>query len=230
MERKQNENRDIDDHVNRHTDRNEDSGRHYNTFSLSEKNNYHNVPVNTTNMASGPPVTNPMPVNQGYQMGAYQVQYQNQHSNMNFTSPIQGYSQGLSGYQSQLPPLNRVNVDFKFPIMHNSHSLPTNDLTLQNSEIPSSFGFNPFVNAQYRIPAYNTASLNNGQIYIAARPLKVVPFGQQNGGMGSYMVGDNKLILKATPLQQVIQIPLSMVTQPQYAQGGEFHFLRDQFR
>lgn len=127
-----------------------------------------------------------------------QVRYQNNQSitYMNLSE----YNQ----YQGQLPPLNKVNMDF-------------NSQLVQTPDMNSNMGFNPFQNSQYRVQYMNSHMINmNG-----AGPIKVIQLTPNaNGVPGSYMMGGNKIILRAMPLQQVIQVPMSQIQQMPYNQNN----------
>lgn len=206
------------------------------SFYCDNRPNNQLVAFQNDNMQTVPNHQIPMNMSQNYQIQPY-----NSHQNvMGYNSQMHCYNPGVESrgmnhdmnhYQSQLPPLNRLSMEFNFPIMQNPNGITTNEMTMQNNDMQSNIGFNPFAPNHYRMQNLTAGNFGNTPVYIAARPLKVMPMMQQNGNMpASIISGDNKFILKATPLQQVIQIPLSMLTQNGYANANGFKFIHDQYR
>jgi hypothetical protein len=97
--------------------------------------------------------------------------------------------------------------------------MATSDMVMQNNDYNTKFGYNQFQPGQFKIQNFGQNGHDNNAMYLAARPIKVIPVMTQNGNMGNYMIGDNKLIVKATPVQQIIQIPLHMLRQSNIQQS-----------
>lgn len=102
------------------------------------------------------------------------------------------------------------NNSFKLPGMNQVRTMQINDMTSQTltNDQPISNNFNPFKRT------FVSNMVPNGygnQVYYTTRPMNVWPQ-VQNGSYGNYMMGPNKLFLKATSSHQIIQIPVSLLS------------------
>lgn len=103
----------------------------------------------------------------------------------------------VQGYQSQTAPVHEMT--------HHNNLNPESPVDLHHCLFSKNNSYRPN-NLVFPNNAWNTMNSLGGPIYVAVRPMNVNPMMQQSG-MGYYN-GDNKLILKATQSQQIIQIPI----------------------
>jgi hypothetical protein len=112
---------------------------------------------------------------------------------------------------AKLPPLNRLMSDIEHP-MANMNQMVPNDMGMGNGH-SASFGFNPFTHNQYKMQAVMPNMMGSGQVFLSNRPIKVFSIIPQGMSTNAIMMDGSKILLKTAPLQQMIQVPMSMMFQ-----------------